>query len=174
LFEKIGVALLSWLLPGAGYGLKRDWLLFAINFGLIQGVFLVGMLCLQGAVVVPELNRASPEFALINVLVFAAQLMNGLLGLVSLVGTSSNPGFLGNSLTSWQSDLGTFYLLISGALNIFVVLGIMDRYYCWAPVKQEDLAMLPGMSKLADPKSILDEAPVASTAKPEPSRKNRP
>jgi hypothetical protein len=126
--------LLSWLIPGAGYGIKGDWFLFLANFITLQTIYLVGLIIFEAGVLVPVLDRASPEFAVINVFVFVAQLLNGGLGIIAAAGLAADPSFLGANPEGWASDLGTFYLLISGALNVFVMFGIWDRYYGHAPL----------------------------------------
>lgn len=122
--------LLSWLIPGFGYyhhGKKRLGIFF---FVALEITFLIGA-AMQASILFPELNYRSEGFNVVTILTSFTQLFNGLLGLISLL-----PEFVGgrihilpyNETSSWF-DLGTFYLLVSGGMNYFVLVSTYDHFY---------------------------------------------
>ena len=131
--EKLFVMVMSWLVPGFGFyrnGLKARGVFFFITLEL---TFLVGA-CFRGSVLLPDFSPHSEGFNLVAILTFFTQMFNGLLGLVSLV-----PDLLGrfglrfsilpyNETSQWY-DLGSFYLLISGGMNYFVLTSTYDHFY---------------------------------------------
>lgn len=127
---KLVVLLLSWLIPGYGFyrhGLRVRGLLL---FVLIEATFLAGVM-FQGAVLIPELNYRSEGFNLVAVLTFVTQMFNGLAACLSALGDLTGGAVKllpGNELNQW-SDLGTFYLLVSGGLNYFALTGTYDHFY---------------------------------------------
>jgi hypothetical protein len=154
--EKAGVIAATWLVPGLGYWLKRkaDWRLFLANFLVLEGVFLFGLLVFRSPVVMPEFNRASPEFSFINILIFAGQLLNGGLGLFSTLDYNFpwSRHWLGGAPEAWQADLGSFYMVVAGALNFFVMTGVYDRYYA-APFALNDKLAESGAPAKAAPQT---------------------
>lgn len=127
---KLVLLLLSWLIPGYGFyrhGLRVRGL---ILFVLIESTFLVGVM-FQGAVLVPEFNYRSEGFNLVAILTFVTQMFNGLAACLSAVADLTGGAVRllpGNELNQW-SDLGTFYLLMSGGLNYFALTGTYDHFY---------------------------------------------
>jgi hypothetical protein len=120
---------LCWLIPGSGFLLKRAYARGAALFGIIVVTFAIGVV-LGGAVIWPVWNPKGEGFNIVSCLTFIVQLGNGLPGLLSLM---SNLG-LGAAflrVKEWEGrfDLASFYLLISGAMNYFVVMNFYDRYY---------------------------------------------
>lgn len=127
--EKIVVLLLSWLIPGFGFWHHGRRARAVFFFVTLQATFLVGAL-LQGSVLWPDFNYRSPNFNLVAVLTLFTQMFNGLAALVSLL-----PEFAGgfhllpyNETSSW-SDLGSFYLLVSGGMSYFVLMSTYDTFY---------------------------------------------
>lgn len=122
--------LLSWLLPGYGFfhhGLRSRALLF---FLLLEGTFLIGA-ALHGSVLVPEFNPRNEGFNLITILTFLVQMCNGLLALISLLPELFGPGaaILPYDETHPLAELGSFYLLVSGGMNYFVLASTWDHFY---------------------------------------------
>ena len=126
---------LNWLLPGVGYlalGDKRRGLALVI---LLNGMFLLGVK-LQGGVILPEFNVKSSTFNVINVLTFTVQLGAGCPSLLSLEAhqatekgsTSPLIRFLAGEESAATFDLGSFHLLLVGALNYFACCAIYDRH----------------------------------------------
>jgi hypothetical protein len=122
--------LLSWLIPGYGFyrhGLRTRGL---ILFVLIEATFLTGVL-FQGAVLIPTFNYRVEGFNLVAILTFVTQMFNGLAACLSAVGDLTGGAVRllpGNELSQW-SDLGSFYLLVSGGLNYFALTGTYDHFY---------------------------------------------
>lgn len=137
--EKILVLAGSWLLPGYGfyhYGMKRRAAFFFIT---LQLTFLIGAL-MQGSVLWPVFGFRNEGFNLVTILTFFTQMFNGLLGFVSLV-----PDLVGgkfrilpyNETSAW-ADLGSFYLLVSGGMNYFVLASTYDHFYGRKAPEKED------------------------------------
>lgn len=124
------VMALSWLIPGFGfyyYGLRRRGVFLFVTLEL---TFLVGA-CMGASVLMPDFNFKSQDFNLVTILTFFTQMFNGLLGFVSLI-----PDLVGGKFhilpyneTGGWFDLGTFYLLVSGGMNYFVLVSTWDHFY---------------------------------------------
>ncbi len=125
----------NWLVPGSGYFVagdrRRGWALVI----LLNGVFLLG-LGMRGGVVMPDFNPRGAYFNVINVLSFTVQMGGGGPSLLSLAAhqsqASGNQGALTRFWAGEESaatfDLGSFHLLLVGALNYFACCAIYDRY----------------------------------------------
>lgn len=128
--EKAQVMLFSWLIPGYGFyyhGLKWRALFFFLT---LEITFLAGA-ALQGSVLMPDMRYGSEGFNLVTILTFFTQIFNGLLGIVSLIPDLCGGVFriLPYNETSCWADLGSFYLLISGGMNYFVLVSTWDHFY---------------------------------------------
>ena len=121
--------LLSWLFPGYGFfhfGLRRRGLLM---FAVIELTFVAGVL-FDGCVLWPDFNFRSQQFNLVAILAFLTQVFNGFLSLLSVL-----PEFFGRHLDilradetrAWH-DLGSFWLLVSGGMNYFVLVSTWDHF----------------------------------------------
>ncbi len=122
--------LLSWLIPGYGFmrnGFVGRGIFF---FVILQVTFLLGA-WLRGTVLVPEFNFRSPGFNLVNILTFMTQMFNGGLGLLSMLPELTGPSgaVLPYEESATWADLGAFYLLVSGGMNYFVMIGTWDNFY---------------------------------------------
>ncbi len=128
--EKTLVMLISWLVPGYGFwhnGLRRRAVFFFLT---LQATFLVGAL-LRGSVLLWSLDyRSSETFNLVAILSTVTQLCNGALGLLSMLPEVAH-GFhiLPYDETNQWADLGSFYLLVSGGMNYFVLMSTWDHFY---------------------------------------------
>jgi len=123
-----GQVILSWLIPGSGFVLRKHYARGVVLFLLINVTFMIGVL-LNGAVVWPIWNRHIEGFNIVNNLTFIVQLGNGFLSLLSLVGHSLRPnGVLTGQEWHAYFDLASFYLLVSGGMNYFVVCHFCDRF----------------------------------------------
>jgi hypothetical protein len=107
-------------------------------FIVIEGTFFIG-LCLKGSVTPPIFDASGG--GIISMLSFIIQLGNGLVSVASLTGVlwakhllsaHMTPGaliiFLAGKQTQARYELGGFYLLVSGAMNYFVLTNFYDRY----------------------------------------------
>jgi TM2 domain-containing membrane protein YozV len=120
---------LSWLIPGSGFVLRKQYVRGIVLFLLINVTFMIGVF-LHGAVAWPIWNPRTEEgFNIVNNFTFIVELGNGLLSLLSLVGHQLMPNRM---LTGqeWNAnfDLAAFYLLVSGGMNYFVVCHFYDRF----------------------------------------------
>jgi hypothetical protein len=112
----------GWLVPGSGQwylGLMGKGLLF---FLLLNGLFLWGM-GLRGEIAFPVLQLSSPEFNIVNIFVFIFGLGNGL-----MAGLELTPWLHVGNIASVTYEVGTLFMVVSGALNFFVVLDALDTY----------------------------------------------
>jgi hypothetical protein len=127
--EKFVVVFLSWLIPGFGFFVHRRWGRGLLFFIVLQATFLVGA-ALRGSVLMPDFRFGSEGFNIVTILTFFTQMFNGGLALLSLA-----PEFLHGwhilpyDETNQWADLGSFYLLVSGGLNYFVMASTYDHFY---------------------------------------------
>jgi hypothetical protein len=122
----------SWLVPGLGFLVKREYWRGVSLFLLINGTFLLGLL-LHGNVIVPEFRYHDPGFNIVNLLTFFGELGNGGGSLLTLA--RMRFGWLDTPLTLFRPDetnalfdLATLYLLVSGSANYFATTSFYDRY----------------------------------------------
>jgi hypothetical protein len=131
--KKLGalqVMLLSWLFPGFGFfyhGMKRRGIFFFI---VLEVTFLVGA-AMQASILKPEYNYYREGFNLVAILTSFTQMFNGRLGLISLMPDLLQSHFhiLPYNETSSWFDLGSFYMLVSGGMNYFVLVNTYDYFY---------------------------------------------
>jgi hypothetical protein len=128
--EKILVLGASWLIPGFGFyrhGLRKHAIFF---FVVLQATFLFGA-ALQGSVLFPEFRFRSEGFNLVAILTFLTQMFNGLVAMISLLPDMAGPRFaiLPYNETHWAADLGSFFMLVSGGMNWFVIASTYDHFY---------------------------------------------
>jgi hypothetical protein len=127
--EKAVVLILSWLIPGYGFyhfGMRRRATFF---FVVLQTTFFIGAL-LQASVLFPEFRWDHDGFNIVSILTFVTQMFNGLLGLISLLPDTLGPKFAllpYNEACPW-ADLGSFFLLVSGGMNYFVLTSTYDHF----------------------------------------------
>lgn len=117
-WQAVGLALLNWLIPGAGYAAVGDFLRAGILCLIINLIFAIG-LYLDGYLYVPSF-RLGPEFNIVAILTLAVQALHGG-GTILLLAAAEVGGPLGALLVrdpgAPYSDLGAFHLLVAGGLN---------------------------------------------------------
>lgn len=124
--------LLSWLVPGAGFMYCGRWARGLTHFVTIGVTFVLG-LALHGAVLWPTWSLSSEDFNLINNFTFVTQMGSGLPALASFLVsrvTEAEPGpmsWLGGIQSHTNFELGSYYLIVAGALNYFAVGNLYDR-----------------------------------------------
>jgi hypothetical protein len=132
----------AWLVPGLGH-LPLDPLYRRRGLwygGLIHLTFLIGI-CMHGGVVWPNWNPQDPTFNVVNNLTFVVQMFAGWPALISL--GSLFAGFAPLKAVEPHAwfELGSFYCLVAGALNYFVICNAADlrrkKAAASAAVKQE-------------------------------------
>lgn len=138
------VVFLSWLIPGYGFyvhGFRKRAIFFFVSLEL---TFFVGV-ALHGLVLFPVFDWTKEGFNVVSILTFLTQMCNGLLGIISVIpdlvvqfGQQNTDGTLslarkvalfGYNETHHWADLGSFYLLISGGMNYFVLASTYDHFY---------------------------------------------
>lgn len=108
---------------------RKDYIRGVVLFLLINITFMIGVL-LHGAVVWPIWNRHAEGFNIVNNFTFVIQLGSGLLGLLSMVGHLLRPnGVLTGQEWNAYFDLASFYLLVSGGMNYFVICHFYDQFF---------------------------------------------
>jgi hypothetical protein len=123
------VLLLSWLVPGYGFMVNGHVKRGVYFFVILELTFLVGAF-LYGSVLLPEFRPSREGFNLVTILTFFTQIFNGGLGIISLL-----PEIFGrgaailpyNEANQW-ADLGSFFLLVSGGMNYFVIVNTYDHF----------------------------------------------
>jgi hypothetical protein len=99
--------LLGWLIPGAGHMLLGKWIRGGLLFVSVLGMFLIGLLSLQGKIYSPNTGE------ILDILGFAGQLGLGLLfGLAHLLNWGAT------SVTTTVGDWGTKFIVVAGLLNL--------------------------------------------------------
>jgi hypothetical protein len=121
--------LLGWLVPGAPFFFKKAYLRGIALFAIIMLTFVIGI-ALNGGVIWPIWVPGDEGFNIVNCLTFLVQLGCGLPSLISL---AASQGIILDSIQpkEWHPffDLASFYILISGAMNYFILMNFYDRYY---------------------------------------------
>jgi hypothetical protein len=123
------VVFLSWLIPGFGFFVHRRWIRGLLFFIVLEATFLVGA-AFKGSVLLPDFRFGSEGFNVVTILTFFTQMFNGGLGLISLA-----PEFMRGwhilpyDETNQWADLGSFFLLVSGGMNYFVMTSVYDHFY---------------------------------------------
>lgn len=124
---------LSWLIPGGGFIMLGQWARGLTYLAIVVVTFSLG-LALHGGLVWPSWSIQSEEFNLINNFTFLTQLGGGLPALLSFF--STHPALQG--LPPWRFmaaemnhpnyELGSYYLIVAGAMNYFAVGNFYDRH----------------------------------------------
>jgi hypothetical protein len=120
------LVLLNYLLPGAGFcAVGRR------GRGLLQGTMVLVTVALgwslHGGVAWPSWSPQAMDFNLINNLTFLVQLGGGLPNLASLVAHQLGWPLLGGVPKDPYYELGSYYLVVAGAVNYFATLNFYDR-----------------------------------------------
>jgi len=133
-----GGVLMNWLLPGSGFFLNGQSVRGCVQAVLVCLTFLIGLV-FHGGVSWPAWNPASDEFNLINNFSFLIQLGGGGPALLSLypnlmaeVNTDLAQRFAGWAFIAGKPqhayyELGSFYLVVAGAINYFGACNLADR-----------------------------------------------
>lgn len=122
------LVVLGWLLPGSGFlFLGRRYRGRAILFcAVVHVTFLLGV-CMHGGVGWPVWGLRDLGFSVVNNLNFIFQMGAGWLGLVSLAAHRLGWSALAVAEPHAFSDLGSFYCLVAGALNYFIICQSVER-----------------------------------------------
>lgn len=127
----LGIALLNWFLPGAGFIIVGRRARGLTQLAIVLVTFAIGLI-LRGGVVWPSWTLDS-GFNLVNIITFIIQMGAGLPALISLGFNlaGDSVGRLGPIIGGIPSgtyfELGSYYLLVAGALNYFAACNFYDR-----------------------------------------------
>lgn len=108
------------------------WARGTAHFVTIGLTFGLG-LALHGSVLWPTWSVSSEEFNLINNFTFVTQMGSGLPAVASFLVsrvTNAEPGamsWLGGIQSHTNFELGSYYLIVAGALNYFAIGNLYDR-----------------------------------------------
>lgn len=128
----IGLVFASWLIPGSGFMVSGHRLRGAAQFVMVMLTFGLGI-ALHSAVLWPTWSIRSEEFNLINNFTFIIQLGGGVPAIASYVASSSNmaggalAALLGGEHSHPYHELGSYFLIVAGALNYFAACSFYDR-----------------------------------------------
>lgn len=117
---------LNWLVPGAGWMARGRFIRGMVSFALVLATFALG-LTLHGGVSWPSWNIRSEAFNLINNFTFVIQLGAGLPALASLAADAAGFKPLGGIPQDAWYELGSFYIVVAGAINYFSTCNLFDR-----------------------------------------------
>lgn len=126
--------LVSWLIPGAGFFILGRRTRGGALFATVFTTFFIGIM-LHGGVVWPSWTTKSEDFNLINNFTFLVQMGAGLPALASLLASlnvstgegSGLFGFLAGYAPHPFFELGSYYLIVAGAINYFAIGNYFDR-----------------------------------------------
>ena len=126
--------LVSWVIPGAGFFIFNRRTRGSALFATVFTTFFIGII-LHGGVVWPSWSTKSEDFNLINNFTFLVQMGAGLPALASLLASlnvstgegSGIFGFLAGYPPHPFFELGSYYLIVAGAINYFAVGNYFDR-----------------------------------------------
>ena len=132
--------LLGWLIPGSGFLIKRQTYRGLSIFVILNLTFILGLVN-AGGVMFPALSPSAPGFSYVNILIFLGQIGNGLLSLLCILAREISTGFaasipflsglihiFNNPPVHAFFEIGSFYLVVSGTMNYFVLCNFYDRY----------------------------------------------
>lgn len=122
----VGLAIVNGLLPGAGYCVMGRWTRGLLQAGMVLATAAIGW-SLHGGVAWPSWSPEAADFNLINNLTFLVQLGGGLPMLGSLAANHFNFTLLGGIAKAPYYELGSYYLVVAGAVNYFASLNFYDR-----------------------------------------------
>ncbi|GEM_PF-2360427 len=123
---------IGWMIPGAGFLIWGRWVRGLTCFFLIHLTFGLGLV-LHSGVAWPSWSFRSEEFNLINNFTFIVQMGTGLPALASFLASQwvQEPGaglaWLAGAPKHPHYELGSYFLIVAGALNYFVVGNFYDR-----------------------------------------------
>ena len=124
--------LISWMVPGAGFMVCGRWARGIFHFLAINLTFALGLM-LHSSVAWPTWSLRAEEFNLINNFTFLVEMGGGLAALASFVASAALEGE--SSAMQWLAgvphdpyyELGTYFLVVAGALNYFAIGNFYDR-----------------------------------------------
>lgn len=128
----LALAAVGWLIPGLAFALCGRLRRGLVHFLLVATTFAAGI-ALHGSVVWPIWSTRAPEFNLINNFTFIVQIGAGLPALASFWATRAGESFpgawrwLAGSPEHPHYELGSYFLIVAGALNYFAVRNFYDR-----------------------------------------------
>jgi hypothetical protein len=121
-WQGIQLFILGWFIPGTAHwmlGLKKKALIF---FVMLNGLFIWGM-ALRGEIAVPVMDVHSNEFNLVNILIFLLGIGNGSMCLANMM-----PSFHLGDPSVRSFEVGTLFMVVSGAMNMFAAFHAWDWY----------------------------------------------
>ena len=108
------------LSPAPGIVLRGILFFVVVHLTFAVGVFL------HGGLLWPVWTLRDPAFSIVNNLTFVVQLGSGWLGIASLVAHFAHWNFAAIETHS-LFELGSFYCLVAGGINYFIVCQSLDR-----------------------------------------------
>jgi hypothetical protein len=124
---------LSWLIPGAGFMIYGRWGRGIAHFLMVGLTFMLG-LALKSGVDWPSWSIRAEDFNLINNFTFIVQMGGGFWALLSFGASNFMAEGAAGALAWFQGlqeyryyELGSYFLIVAGALNYFALGNFYDR-----------------------------------------------
>jgi hypothetical protein len=117
------LGVIGWLIPGAAHFKLGDYKRAILFFILLNGLFLWGM-TLRGEIAFPILDLKSNEFNFVNILVFLLGIGNGMMTCLNML-----PFARMGDISVTTYEIGTLFMVVSGAMNVFVTYHAVDLYH---------------------------------------------
>jgi hypothetical protein len=121
--ESMTLAVMGWLIPGAAHFKLGDMKRAILFFILLNGLFYWGM-TLRGEIAFPILDLKSNEFNFVNILVFFLGIGNGMMTCLNML-----PFARMGDISVTTYEIGTLFMVVSGAMNVFVTYHAIDLYH---------------------------------------------
>lgn len=116
---------LNWALPGVGFILAGRKARGLTQMAVVLVTFAFGLL-LRGGVIWPSWAQDA-SFNLVNIITFIIQMGAGLPAIVSMIAHLAGFDPLGGVPSATYFELGSFYMVVAGALNYFATCNLYDR-----------------------------------------------
>ena len=130
----LAAAFASWLIPGSGFFFFGRRARGAAQFALVTLTFSFGLM-LHSSVAWPTWSIRSEEFNLINNFTFVVQMGSGAPAVASFWAALQEPRASSGGIIQWLGgipkhpyyELGSYFLIVAGALNYFALGNFFDR-----------------------------------------------
>lgn len=119
------IVLLNWALPGVGFIVAGRKARGLTQMAVVLVTFAIGLM-LRGGVIWPSWIPDT-SFNLVNIITFIIQMGAGLPAIASMIAHLAGFDPLGGVQSATYFELGSFYMVVAGALNYFATCNLYDR-----------------------------------------------
>lgn len=119
--------LIGWLVPGLGFFFldRRNWVRGAIFVVAMHLTFALGVV-LKGGLIWP-VWITQPGFSILNYMTFVVQIGAGWMSVLSLAANLGHWNVLAAVESHANYEIGSFYCLVAGAMNYFIIVQSLER-----------------------------------------------